>query len=216
MKLQMPFEVKAVNEKEIEGHGSVFGNVDLGGDVVIPGAFQRTIKEHKANGTMPAMLWQHNSEEPIGVWSEMHEDERGLYMKGELADTVLGRDARTLLKMGAIQGLSIGYATKDADYDKDGNRILKEVELWETSVVTFPMNPKAIVAAVKADPRALERSLRDAGFSRAEAKRAIHQCDADEDQLSEDELLVKQLRELREQTEARQLANHIRRLNKHG
>ena len=217
MKALLPFEMKSVGEMGIEGLGSASGNVDLGGDIVVPGAFASTLKEHQSKGTMPAMLWQHDSTQPIGIWTEMEETRDGLWMKGEFADTELGRDARTLAKMKAVGGLSIGFALRDFDYDKAGNRLIKEVDLWETSIVTFPMNPKATIEAVKADPRAFEKHLRDCGCSKAQAREAIHdaisgvrlddyRCDADEEKE-----LAKEIAHVRERLLLNEVKNYTRR-----
>lgn len=161
----------------IEGYGSVFGVRDNWDDIIANGAFSASLAEHKAAGTMPAMLWQHDDGAPIGVWTEMAEDAHGLRIKGRLAlDTVRGKEAQALLKMGAINGLSIGFLSKEWKYDAKTNiRTLTEVDLWEVSLVTFPANAKARVTNVKAAsdmiaaPKDAERILRDAGFSRADA-----------------------------------------------
>ncbi len=170
------FEIKSLGAREFEGYGSVFGNVDLGGDVVLPGAFKRSLVRRKQSGDMPLMYWMHKSDHVPGVWKEMDEHKDGLYVRGELADTQLGNETRTLLQMKAVRGLSIGYETKDADYDKDGNRLLKELELWEVSIVSQAMNPLAKVEAVKArlsadgeyipTEREFEQFLRQAGYSK--------------------------------------------------
>jgi hypothetical protein len=122
----------------------------------------------------------HDPSRVAGVWHEMKEDDTGLFVRGELADTELGNEMRTLLKMKAVRGLSIGYRATDTDYDKDGNRLLKEVDLWEVSLVSLAMNPMAKVEAVKSrlsfdgeyvpTPREFEHGLRDAGYSRKVAK----------------------------------------------
>lgn len=147
--LNCTLEIKALGSREFEGHGSVFRNVDLGGDVVVPGAFKRTLAKQQKAGTLPQMFWMHKADAVPGVWTEMHEDERGLYVKGELVDTQLGNEMRTLLQRKAVRGLSIGYQTLDFDFDGDGNRLLKEVELWEVSLVSLAMNPLAQVEAAK-------------------------------------------------------------------
>jgi HK97 family phage prohead protease len=169
-RLTLPFEIKAVSEYEVEGYGSTFGNVDLGGDVVMPGAFAGSIARHLSEGTMPKMLWGHDAHAPpIGVWEEISEDDNGLYMKGRFADTQMGRDVRTLAKMRAVDRMSIGYSVLDAEFRKDGAYMLKELELWETSMVNFPMNPQAAIVAAKhhfRDPRELERHLRSSGCSK--------------------------------------------------
>jgi HK97 family phage prohead protease len=176
-RIVVPFEIKAVGDRELEGYGSTFGNVDLGGDVVVKGAFSRSLKKHKAEGTKPKMLWNHKlSDLPIGVWEEFEEDDHGLYVRGKFADTQMGNDVRTLAKMRAIDSMSIGYIPVDADYTKGGERLLKEVDLWEVSLVNTPMNPAAVIAGVKSmfpDSRSLEHYLRDAGCSRTAAKTIV-------------------------------------------
>lgn len=175
--LDIGFEVKAMGDDgQIEGYGSVFGNTDSYGDIVAKGAFSGSIKEHKASGTMPALLWQHRSDSPCGVWLEMREDENGLFMRGKLAmDTVKGKEAHSLLKLGALKGLSIGFMTRDSDYDaKSDIRTIKDVELVETSLVTFPANSKARITGVKSSDeittlKDAERVLRDSGFSKQDA-----------------------------------------------
>lgn len=168
------FAIKSDGAREFEGYGSVFGNVDSYGERVIKGAFVDSLKGLKAKGRMPSLLWQHDPSLPIGVYHEMREDEKGLYVRGELADTQLGREAYTLMKMGALSGLSIGYEVKSDVYDsKTDVRDLTELELWEVSPVTFPANDDARVEAVKAASigyKGLERILREAGLSRSESK----------------------------------------------
>lgn len=161
---------------EVEGYGSVFGVRDSYDDVISAGAFKASLAAHKAAGTMPAMLWQHDAAEPIGVWTEMVEDERGLRIKGRLAmDTARGKEAHALLKMGALNGLSIGFISKQWAYDRDTEvRTLTEVDLWEVSLVTFPANGASRITGVKAAdeigvPKDAERILRDAGFSKSDA-----------------------------------------------
>lgn len=181
--LNFQLELKQIGEKEFEGHGSIFHNVDLGGDVVVPGAFKRSLARHKAAGTLPQMFWMHKADMVPGAWKEMHEDEKGLFVRGELADTQLGNEIHTLLKMKAVRGLSIGYQTIDSDYDKDGNKLLKEVDLWEVSPVSLAMNPLAKVEFVKSrlsrdgeyvpDVRELEAIFRDGGLSQ---KQAVTAC----------------------------------------
>ena len=171
------FEIKAVNaDGTVEGYGSVFGVRDNYDDVIAKGAFIDSLKSHKAAGTMPAMLWQHDADKPIGVWTEMVEDEKGLRIKGQLAmETVKGKEAHALLKMGALNGLSIGFMSKEWAYDRDTEvRTLTALDLWEVSLVTFPANEKARVTNVKsademATPKDAEKVLRDAGFSKSDA-----------------------------------------------
>jgi HK97 family phage prohead protease len=169
------FEVRETSaDGTVEGYGSVFNVTDSYDDVVAPGAFLASIKAHKAAGTMPAMLWQHEGDEPIGVWDDCTEDGKGLKVRGRLAlDTARGKEAQALLKMGAINGLSIGFMSKEWSYSEETDiRTLTEIDLWEVSLVTFPANPKARITSVKsADVAAIttirqaEKALRDAGFS---------------------------------------------------
>jgi len=157
-----------------EGYASVFDVVDLGMDTVAKGAFLNSL----ASGRKVKMLWQHNMAEPIGVWDEIREDDRGLYVKGRLLKEVQkGKEAMALLKAGAIDGMSIGYRTIEAVPEAGGRvRKLVELELHEISIVTNPMLPIAKVTAIKSedgqfDIRLLERALRDVcGLSQAEAK----------------------------------------------
>jgi HK97 family phage prohead protease len=191
-------QIKATGDDgTIEGYGSVFNVLDTYSDIISPGAFAATIAAHKAAGTMPAMLWQHECDEPIGVWTEMSEDSKGLRIKGKLClETSSGKDAYALLKMGALNGLSIGFVSKQWLYDQETDlRTLTEIDLWEVSLVTFPANEKARLTHIKAaeisgitTTRQAEKALRDAGFSAdaakafmAEAKRiALDERDAHE------------------------------------
>lgn len=165
------FEVKRAPDGEgrFEGYASVFGAVDRGADVVERGAFARSLSERK-----PKMLWQHNIREVIGSWEEVKEDDYGLYVKGRLfTDLPRGAEAMTLLREGEIDRMSIGYMVKEAT-EEGRTRKLTDLDLFEVSLVTFPMLDAARVTAVKADHVETERDfelfLRDAGFSRKEAK----------------------------------------------
>lgn len=132
----------------IEGYASLFGRRDQGGDVVQKGAYAISLKALAGSGRRVKMLWQHDPAQPIGVWDEVYEDGTGLYVKGRiLTDVDKGREAAALLAAGAIDGLSIGYRTLRAEKDGKGQRLLSELELWEVSLVTFPMLPEARVAA---------------------------------------------------------------------
>ncbi len=134
--------------REIEGYASLFGACDQGGDIVSPGAYAASLKRLEGDGRRVKMLWQHNPTEPIGIWDEVREDARGLYVKGRLLKEVArAREAAALIEAGAIDGLSIGYRTVRAAKDGQGRRLLSEVELWEVSLVTFPMLPEARVSA---------------------------------------------------------------------
>ncbi|SHH27997.1 HK97 family phage prohead protease [Marivita hallyeonensis] len=139
----------------IEGYASRFGQCDQGNDVVSAGAYAASLKQMACGGRAVKMLWQHDPAQPIGVWDEVREDETGLYVKGRILDSVeKGREAAALVAAGAIDGLSIGYRTKAATKDKQGRRVLTELELWEVSLVTFPMLPSARVAAKGETPEA--------------------------------------------------------------
>ena len=136
----------------VQGYASVFGRRDQGGDVVQAGAYGASLKALAAAGRRVKMLWQHDPAQPIGVWDEVREDATGLYVKGRiLVDVERGREAAALLAAGAIDGLSIGYRTLRAERDGKGQRLLAELELWEVSLVTFPMLPEARVAAKSDD-----------------------------------------------------------------
>lgn len=168
--LDCGFEIKvATAEGHIEGLGAVFGNVDLGFDKILPGAFRETLK--KLKGGVP-MLWQHRPDQPIGVWDQLSEDKRGLRVAGDInQDVQKGREARSLARQGAVKGLSIGYRPVEFEFD-DEVRILKRVDLIEISLATFPMNTRARITGVKNDsPKELERHLREAfGLSRRASK----------------------------------------------
>jgi hypothetical protein len=132
------------------GYASLFGKADLGRDVVLPGAFRASIGKRGTGGIK--MLFQHDPNQPIGVWTEIREDGEGLFVKGRLTTEVgRAREVLSLMRAGALDGLSIGYRTVRGRTDaKTGIRSLIEVDLWEISVVTFPMLPEARVSAVKA------------------------------------------------------------------
>ncbi|CUH81621.1 phage prohead protease, HK97 family [Tritonibacter multivorans] len=151
------------DDARIEGYASLFNVADEGGDIVQPGAYSASLARHAARGTAVKMLWQHQPDQPIGVWDRVLEDERGLKVTGRLlTETRQGAEAAALVKAGAIEGLSIGYRTVKASRDSQGRRLLTEVSLFEVSLVTFPMLPTARVAAkaeATADPAAPLRAL---------------------------------------------------------
>ena len=175
------FELKSLQSDGVfEGYGSVFGVKDSYDEIVAAGAFAESLATHKSQGTLPALLWQHRSGEPVGVYTGMHEDNIGLKVSGQLAlKTVRGSEAYELLKMKAISGLSIGFATREDSYDRvTGIRTLKKVDLYEVSLVTFPANDTARVQGVKnieviEDLKSAEQYLREVGMSRTEAKAFI-------------------------------------------
>ena len=207
-------EIKDVEESGLfKGYGSVFDVVDTWHDVIVKGAFEKSLAKKT-----PVMLWQHNSEEPIGIYTSVSEDDIGLNLEGRLLidGVARAREAHALLKHKAIRGLSIGYVPLKYEWDtRDGTRVrlLKEIDLWEVSLVTFPANAKALVGDVKSDEMSIrdaEELLRDAGFSRSEAKAIIAACkssaerDAGEDEANK---MVKdaEMLELRKELERAQM-----------
>lgn len=155
--------VKDVSEEgTFEGYGSIFGNLDSYGEKVMPGAFAESLARHRKEGTKPLMLWQHRTDEPIGVWEDLSEDGKGLKGTGRFVlETTRGREAYALLKAGALRGLSIGY--REVEVEPEGNnRLLKKLDLREISVVSFPANRRANVTAVKSERmEEFARRLRD-------------------------------------------------------
>ena len=204
-------EIKSDAKGIFTGYGSIFGNEDQGNDVMKKGAFTKSLTKRPASKVK--MLYQHKTDEPIGIFTDMYEDNKGLYVKGQLAmGTQKGREAYELLKMGALDGMSIGFK---ADPDKQaynenkrGVRTLKEVDLMEISLVTFPMNESALIETVKGNAKNIrewEKILRDAGgLSRTEAKigakalsESLNQRDA-EDKQSLADLILKVANKLKQ------------------
>ncbi len=177
-KLVFESEIKAENSKGIfTGYGSIFGNEDQGNDIMQKGAFTKSLVNRPVSKVK--MLYQHKTDEPIGVFTEIYEDSKGLFVKGKLAmGTQKGREAYELLKMGALDGMSIGFRAdpekQGYNENKRGVRTLKEVDLMEISLVTFPMNESALIETVKGNAKNIrewEKILREAGgLSRTEAK----------------------------------------------
>ncbi|MCT8971220.1 HK97 family phage prohead protease [Microbaculum marinisediminis] len=148
-----PVDLKSVAaDGTFSGYASIFGKADLGGDLVEPGAFSRSLAARGVAGVK--MLFQHDPAEPIGVWQELAEDGVGLYARGRLMPEVArAREVLSLMRAGALDGLSIGFRTVKGRTDpKTGIRRLSEIDLWEVSVVTFPMLPEARIEAVKRSP----------------------------------------------------------------
>jgi uncharacterized protein len=172
--------LKSISDSGVfEGYASLFHREDLGRDVILPGAFAESLRKRGARGIR--MLYQHDPHEPIGVWEILREDAKGLFVRGRLiTDVARGRETLALLKEGALDGLSIGFKAISARRDaKSGRRHIAKVDLWEISVVTFPMLPEARIAALKArhaethSPAAeeFERWLnRQAGLTRSETR----------------------------------------------
>ncbi|CRY77085.1 HK97 family phage prohead protease [Yersinia intermedia] len=181
-RMDFPLKLKSVSDSgEFEGYGSVFGVKDSYDDIVVPGAFIKSLNAWRDKNALPAMLWQHRMDEPIGIYTEMKEDDVGLFVKGRLLidDDPLAKRAHAHMKAGSLTGLSIGYMLKDWEYDRAKEAfLLKEIDLWEVSPVTFPSNDEARVSDVKSafargetpSPKSIERVLRDVGLSRTQAK----------------------------------------------
>lgn len=196
-KFQCPFagiEIKSESEMTFSGYASVFNNEDSYGDVVVPGAFGETMAKSRSTGQWPSMLSHHggfsgSAEDmtPIGIWTDMAEDGRGLYVEGKFAPTTRGNEIYALLKMKprpALNGLSIGYFAKEVErgVKPSDPRKLKKIDLVEISLVTNPANSKARVQSVKSSIDAaaamsdLEDILRDVGFSKKEAMAFISEA----------------------------------------
>lgn len=173
--LNVPCEFKAAGDTgTFDGYASMFGNVDLGGDVIERGAFKEIVKNKDGN---TVILWQHSQRDPIGVAS-VKQDDTGLRFQGTLVlEDPIARKAHAHMKAGSAQGMSIGYDVMagGAEIMKSGVRKLTALKLWEISVVTFGMNPLAGVDNVKqagqiTTIREFEDFLRDVGgFSKAQA-----------------------------------------------
>lgn len=177
-----PVDLKSVaSDGTFTGYASLFGEPDLAGDVVMPGAFASSLEERGTPGIK--MLFQHDPAEPIGVWLDIREDDTGLFVRGRLMEEVArAREILSLMRAGVLDGLSIGFRTVTARTDPEtGHRILDHVDLWEISVVTFPMLPDARIGQIKTvgphrrpTEREFERWLRrDAGLTRREARLVI-------------------------------------------
>jgi HK97 family phage prohead protease len=175
----LPLDIKSLSlDGVFEGYASLFNKEDLGRDIVLPGAFRHSIAERGASGVK--MLFQHDPTQPIGVWTRIAEDARGLHVRGRMMTEIAkAREVMALMRAGAIDGLSIGFRMLKGVRDRSGIRRLERIDLWEISIVTFPMQPEARVTALKAGPsadgpltiREFERWLtQDAGFTRRQAR----------------------------------------------
>lgn len=173
------FKTKAVKETgEFEGYGAVYDTLDRQGEVIEKGCFRESVELMKQTGQMPTMLWCHKSEEPIGEWKSMTEDENGLYVHGQLwigKGIARAEQAYLMLKSNGCRGMSIGALTKPGDATYEGGVLkIRKAELLECSLTPMPANPRAKVSIVKSisvlRPREAEEILRDAGFSHSEAK----------------------------------------------
>jgi hypothetical protein len=176
-------DLKAVEpDGSFSGYASLFNKEDLGHDLILPGAFRDSLAQRGPAGIK--LLFQHKPDEPIGIWEQLKEDARGLYARGRLMlDVARAREVLALMRAGALDGLSIGFRTVAGRRDaKTGIRRVAKVDLWEISIVTFPLLPEARVAHVKAQPfagrapteREFERWLtQDAGLTRSQARAVL-------------------------------------------
>lgn len=148
--------VETAADGAFEGYASLFHLRDLGNDIVMPGAFADSLRQRGMRGVK--MLWQHDAAQPVGVWQSILEDHRGLKVRGRLnLQVAKAREVLSLMREGSVDGLSIGYRTKRAERDaQSGVRRLYQLDLWEISLVTFPMLPQARVDAVKRGPMHLD------------------------------------------------------------
>lgn len=146
------------------GYAAVFGElIPDYNERVMPGAFDRSLAEHKAAGTMPSLCWQHRWDQPIGVWQLVAPDDYGLAVDGRLAtSTVMGREAHELLKFGAVNGLSLGFRVRGSRVGADGTRELTDIEILEISVVSIPAAPSARIDDVRHAPAAATAAFLDA------------------------------------------------------
>lgn len=187
MDLPFIFDEKGIDEQTgiFGGYASTFGGKpDVYGDVVVKGAFRKTLEKGGATGFGVQMLWQHKSDSPIGTWLELLEDGKGLKVQGKLTKGVRQADeALLLMKDKALQGMSIGYHATVKEYDeKKKIRYLKEIDLFEISPVTFPANLGARITNIKEairraqNERELERALREAGLSQALSRDVVFMC----------------------------------------
>ncbi|PLW76963.1 HK97 family phage prohead protease [Cohaesibacter celericrescens] len=169
-----------------EGYACLFDKEDLGHDLIRPGAFSKSLKQRGQQGIK--LLYQHDPAQPIGQWLSIREDAKGLFVRGQLAlDVEKAREIHSMMKAGILDGLSIGFRTVRGHSDKKaGVRYLVELDLWEISIVTFPMQPDARISSIKAEggrravtpafnppfsKRELERKLmHDAGLTRSQAR----------------------------------------------
>jgi hypothetical protein len=185
-----PFELKSEDVQPsgiFKGYGSMFGGEpDSYGDVIVSGAYTETLSKGGRNGNGVAMLWQHDPTKPLGVWTNIEENAKGLKVEGQLAmNTQLGKEAYELMKMGALRGLSIGYEINKDGFEVDEKkkiRRLKSINLWEISPVTFPASTRAQITGVKAaiegakNDRELEKALHEAGLSISASKYIVSLC----------------------------------------
>lgn len=173
-------EIKAVEEDGFfSGYGAVFNNVDWYNDIILPGAFTKSLARWAEKNKMPPVLWNHDDGEPIGVYTKVFEDEKGLFVEGKLLinDVPRAKSTHALLRARAIDGLSIGYSTKQANKKTNGIRELVELDLSEISIVTKPANKQSLITSVKSKLEEgelpslpeFEKFLRESGFSKSQS-----------------------------------------------
>lgn len=171
-------EIRSQAQGIVTGYASVFNGIDSYGDSIQKGAFRASLAQHKASGTAPVMLWAHQADSPVGRWTDMAEDARGLQVSGQInLKTAAGRDAFEHLRAGDISGLSIGYRVpKGGSEYREGVNVLKQIDLAEVSLVAVPADSAARISAVKsqaikpATVRDFEEALTQLGYSRRESK----------------------------------------------
>lgn len=178
------YDVKEVDEEgHFSGYASVYNVIDAYRERVAPGAFANTLRKWQSRGRLPPALWQHRSGEPVGPFTKMVEDEKGLYTEGQLLvnDVQRAREARALMKSKTVDGLSIGFNSVVEEWNNEEKILtLKEIDLWEVSIVTFPANSESLITEVRSmfaegvpSIKEIEEVLRDAGFSRSQAKALV-------------------------------------------
>lgn len=151
-KCSAPFLIKSWNSLgSFSGYASIFNELDDQGDRVLKGAFQNSLEAIAAQSTSPKMLWQHDASDPIGVWEEIREDDRGLFVKGRLIlELRRAQEAYALMKARVLDSLSIGYRVVQASKGPNlKERLLKQLDLFEISLVTFPANRAARITNLK-------------------------------------------------------------------
>jgi HK97 family phage prohead protease len=182
--IQFKTEDIDAEKRIVSGYASTY-DLDQGGDIIVRGAFAKTLE---TSASKVKVLWQHDHKSPIGRPVSMREDDRGLYVESYIAKTRQGDEALELAREGIIDSMSIGYIVNESEYKDDGVRLIKELSLMEYSLVTWPMNEAAVITGVKSlEVREIERALRDAGYSRSQAKaiacagvRSLREADAQE------------------------------------
>lgn len=193
-----PSAIKVANNGYIEGYLATYTPDDVG-DKILPGAFSKTLSDSKASGRTIKYLFNHDLSQPLGVIEEIVEDGQGLYFKARISKTKSAQEKYEMAKEGILDSNSIGYRVIQADYEQNGLRLLKEVQLYEGSLVTIPANHTAKVTDVK-------RAKRLIGFLRKQTDEVsqiladeLHamllQMEQYEERLAELEKIVDELRQ---------------------